>query len=71
MFPIEMLPERFRWLSWIFPGTYAMQAFTGLAYNSQTGSNCIFAVLVLIGFAIIAYVVSFWRIGRIRNSEQI
>lgn len=71
MFPVEMLPQSFRWLSWIFPGTYAMQAFTSLAYNSQTDSNSIFAVLVLIGFTIIAYVVSFWRIGRIRNSEQI
>lgn len=70
MFPVEMLPEGFRWVSWIFPGTYAMQAFIGLAYNSPTYFNSTFAILVLIGIGMVAYVVSFWRIGCIRNSEQ-
>ena len=70
MFPVKMLPESFRWISWIFPGTHAMQAFTGLAYNRQTDFSAVIAVWVLVGIGIIAYAVSIWRIGSIRNSEQ-
>lgn len=70
MFPIKMLPESFRWVSWIFPGTHAMQAFTGFAYNRQTDFSPASAVLVLAGIGIAAYAVSIWRIGSIRNSEQ-
>lgn len=70
MFPVKMLPEDFRWVSLIFPGTHAMQAFIGFAYNSQTDFNPIAAVCVLAGIGIAAYAVSILRIGGIRNSEQ-
>ncbi|MBP1619232.1 MAG: type transporter [Bacteroidetes bacterium] len=70
MFPIKMLPESFRWVSWVFPGTHAMQAFIGLAYNRQTDFSPAIAVLVLAGIGIVTYAASIWRIGSIRNSEQ-
>lgn len=70
MFPVKMLPESFRWTSWIFPGTHAMQAFTGFAYNRQTDFNPVIAAWVLAGIGVAAYAVSIWRIGSIRNSER-
>jgi ABC-2 type transport system permease protein len=70
MFPVKMIPESFRWISAIFPATYAMQAFEGLAYNHQTDFNPVIAVWVLVAIGIISYVISVWRIGSIRNSEQ-
>lgn len=70
MFPVKMLPENFRWVSRIFPGTHAMQAFTGFAYGKKTDFSPIIAVWVLAVIGVAAFALSIRRIGSIRQSEQ-
>ena len=47
MIPLEVLPESVRWLSALFPATYAMEAFNGLAYGRETIIDPAAAVTIL------------------------
>ena len=70
MFPSSMLPQVFRWVGYVLPATYALQATTGFAYGAKTDLNPRMSILVLVGIGLIALTIAVWRFGTIQQSEQ-
>lgn len=71
MFPASMLPKSFLWLGRIFPATYALQSFYGLAYKTKSDLNAGFCLAVLTGMAILMFVLAVCRFSSIRKNEQL
>ena len=70
MFPSSMLPQVFRWVGYVLPATYALQATTGFAYGTKTDLNPGMSILVLVGIGLIALTIAVWRFGTMQQSEQ-
>lgn len=70
MFPATMLPEVFVWLGRVLPSSYALQAFYGLAYRSNTDFNANLSLVVVAGIALLMFVLALWRFGSVQRIEQ-
>ena len=55
MMPLDLLPASVRSFSGLLPTTYAMQAFSGLAFNQTTIFNPVVSALVLAGCGLMAF----------------
>ena len=55
MIPLELLPESVRWISALFPATYAMEAFNGLAYGRETLIQPGVALIILVVSALLSF----------------
>lgn len=71
MFPSSMLPKPFLWLGRIFPATYALRSFYGLAYRTETGLNGALSLAVIACAGILMFLLAAWRFRRIGKTEQI
>jgi ABC-2 type transport system permease protein len=70
MFPANMLPKALIWLGRIFPATYALQSFYGLAYHTSAEINPGFSLTIVGGFSLLTFALAFWQLSNIRKSEQ-
>lgn len=70
MFPASLLPAALKWTGRIFPATFAMQSFYGLAYHLPAEINATASLLGICTFALIVFVFSFWRINSLSKTEQ-
>ncbi len=65
MFPTDLLPAPFGYLSNVFPATHAMRAFNGLAYGLPTEFNSLMALAIVLGIGVVVLVAAAWRLGKI------
>lgn len=65
MFPAGLLPAPLMYAGRVLPATHAMHAFSGLAYGLAPEIGAPLALLVLLGIALAAAVLTAWRFGRI------
>ena len=65
MFPAHLLPPLFGYIGSIFPATYAMHAFNGLAYGLATEFNSLLALTIVLGIGVSILLVATWRLGKI------
>lgn len=70
MFPASMLPKFLMWLGRIFPATYALQSFYGLAYQTKTDINANLSLGIIAGIGLLMYVLAIWRFNHTQKSEQ-
>ena len=70
MFPASMLPKVFWIIGLLFPATHAMQAFTGLAYGTESAINPIVALCVVIGIGVLAFTLALWRFASRLQEER-
>lgn len=69
MFPANLLPPALEYLGKVLPGTHAMAAFNGLAYNLATPRDGLVAMAVVLGMGAIAMAIAVWRYGRIMRID--
>jgi len=60
-YPLELFPEVIRDIVKVLPTTWAMQGFLDIALRGQGVAGVLPEVLVLLGFALIFFVVGIWR----------
>jgi ABC-2 type transport system permease protein len=70
MFPASMLPSALNWVGRVFPATFALQSFYGLAYHMPTELDPRLSLLWVGFFSLIVFALAFWRLNTIRKSEQ-
>lgn len=66
-FPREALPAAIRWISWLLPHTYVIQAIRRELMplgDSLPGPSTTASVLALVGFCVVAYPLGLWLYGR-------
>lgn len=71
MFPADMLPKTFVWLGRIFPATYALQAFYGLAYHTDADLNGGLSLAAIAGIGLLVFVLAVFRFRSVRKSERL
>jgi len=64
MFPSTMLPRALEWVGRIFPATYVLQAFYGLAYHVPTALSGGWSLAVVLGMGLALFAVSLWKFGQ-------
>jgi ABC-2 type transport system permease protein len=69
MFPASLLPEALKWVGRVFPATFAMQSFYGLAYKLPSEIDPLISLLGICSFALIAFALSFWRLNSLSKTE--
>ena len=60
-YPIELFPQVVRTAAKVLPTTWAMQGTLDVALRGQPVSGITLEVLVLLGFALVFYVIGVWR----------
>jgi ABC-2 type transport system permease protein len=70
MFPANMLPAALMWLGRLFPATYALQSFSGLAFHLSTDINAAFSLILVATFCVIMFILAFLQLNNIRKNEQ-
>ncbi len=60
-YPIELFPQAVRTAAKVLPTTWAMQGTLDVALRGQPVSGITLEVLVLLGFALVFYVIGVWR----------
>jgi ABC-2 type transport system permease protein len=70
MFPADMLPDALRLVGRLFPATYSLQSFYGLAYNMPTMIDPYLSLVWLAGFSLILFALAFWRMNDLKRNEQ-
>jgi ABC-type multidrug transport system, permease component len=70
MFPASMLPSALRWTGRIFPATFAMQSFYGLAYHQPTDLDPLVSLIVIGALALAVFILAFWRLNSLSKTEQ-
>lgn len=71
MFSANMLPKSFLWLGRIFPATYALQSFYGIAYRTKTELNAGVSLAVVAGIGLLMFMLAIWRFSSVRKSERL
>jgi ABC-2 type transport system permease protein len=70
MFPAEMLPSALRLVGRLFPATYSLQSFFGLAYGLETSIDPYVSLFWVAAIAVLMFGVAFWRLNDLRKNEQ-
>jgi ABC-2 type transport system permease protein len=60
-YPIELFPQAIRSAVRILPTTWAMQGFLDIAVRGQGLSGVLLESGVLLGFALVFFVIGVWR----------
>jgi ABC-2 type transport system permease protein len=60
-YPIELFPQAIRTAARILPTTWAMQGFLDIAVRGQGVSGVLLETGVLLGFALVFFVIGVWR----------
>jgi len=63
MFPASMLPQPLQWLSLVFPATYVVQSFDGLAYGLNTSLNPVLSLAIAAGIGLIGWAFAIWSLS--------
>ena len=70
MFPASMLPSALLWLGRLFPATYALQSFSGLAFHISTDINALLSLALIAVFSLVMFLLAFGQLNNIRKSEK-
>jgi ABC-2 type transport system permease protein len=70
MFPNNLLPAILRWVGRLFPATFSLQSFYGLAYRTGTEIDPLLSLVIVGAFCVIAFLLVFWRLGNLSKTEQ-
>ncbi len=70
MFPASMLPTSFMWLGRIFPATYALQSFLGLAYQTTTNMDATLSLGIVAGMGLLVFALAIRWFGSVRRGER-
>ncbi len=70
MFPAEMLPDALRLVGRLFPATYSLQSFYGLAYGMPTVIDPYLSLVCIAGYSLILFGLAFWRMNDLKRNEQ-
>lgn len=70
MFPSSMLPRTLGWIGRVFPATYALEAFDGLAYRMATGLDPALSVCIVAATGLLMFALAIGWLGRLRRDER-
>jgi len=70
MFPSAMLPRFLGLVGRIFPATYALQSFYGLAYRMETDMSAGISLCIVGGIGLLMFLLAAWRLDRVGKREQ-
>ena len=68
MFPANMLPNALIWLGPVFPATFTLQSFYGLAYHLPTELNPALSLALVSAFGLVMYLLAFWRLNSLSKT---
>ncbi|MCB0251707.1 MAG: ABC transporter permease [Anaerolineae bacterium] len=68
MMPFDMLPSQVQMFARLFPATYAMDAYSGLAYGAETAFNPLASVALLVAGGLLALVLAMLLFNWDRNN---